>query len=91
MQIAIFDSGDNLASTFAFSFLLPDSPSLISNLALSSMGARAFADFTQVLALGTNPGTGTGYHTTALLTVGPYALPVPGFVAGNTTIRRCLL
>ena len=28
---------------------------------------------------GTNPGTGTAYHPTALHTVGPYELPVPGF------------
>ena len=27
---------------------------------------------------GTNPGTGTVYNPTALPTVGPYALPVPG-------------
>ena len=29
---------------------------------------------------GTNPGTGTAYHPTALSTLGPYALPVPGSV-----------
>ena len=29
------------------------------------------------------PGTGTAYHPTALPTVGPYALPVPGFVPGR--------
>ena len=32
---------------------------------------------------GTNPGTGTGYHPTALPTVGPYATPVSGFVYRN--------
>ena len=32
---------------------------------------------------GTNPGTGTAYHPTALPTVGPCALPVPGFVPGS--------
>ena len=31
---------------------------------------------------GTNPGTGTAYHPTALPTVGPYAPPVPGFERG---------
>ena len=31
---------------------------------------------------GTNPDTGTAYHPTALPTVGPYALPVPGVVPG---------
>ena len=30
-----------------------------------------------------NPGTGTAYPPTALPTVGPYALPVPGFVPGS--------
>ena len=32
---------------------------------------------------GTNPGTGTGYPPTALATVGPYGLPVPGVVPGR--------
>ena len=31
---------------------------------------------------GTNSGTGTAYHPTALPTVGPCALSVPGFVPG---------
>ena len=31
LQIAIFDSSDKLASTFAFPFLLPDPPSLLSS------------------------------------------------------------
>ena len=30
-----------------------------------------------------NPGTGTAYPPTALPTVGPYALTVPGFVPGS--------
>ena len=37
------------------------------------------------LSPGTNPGTGTANHPTALPTVGPYALPVPGFVPGVTS------
>ena len=32
---------------------------------------------------GTNPGAGTTFHPTPLPTVGPYALPVPGFVPGR--------
>ena len=32
---------------------------------------------------GTNPGTGTAYPPTALPTVGPYELPVPGLVPGQ--------
>jgi len=37
---------------------------------------------------GTIPGTGTAYHPTALPTVGPYALPVPGFVPGLLSGRE---
>jgi len=34
---------------------------------------------------GTDPGTDTEYPPTALPTVGPYALPVPGFVPGGAS------
>ena len=33
---------------------------------------------------GTKPGTGTAYHPSAQPTVGPYELPVPGFIPGRT-------
>jgi len=33
-----------------------------------------------------NPGTGTAYPPTALPTIGPYALSVPGFVPGSGSL-----
>ena len=49
---------------------------------------REEAKLAEVVRPGTNPGTGTAYHPTALPTVGPYALPVPGFVPCEMTVRR---
>ena len=41
--------------------------------------------FENIQRPGTNPGTGTAYYPTALPTIGPYALPVSGFVPESGT------
>ena len=51
-------------------------------LTLSTPGARSERAGARP---GTNPGTGTAYHATVLTTVGPCALPVPGFVPGTSS------
>jgi len=55
-------------------------------------GPRSFLSFALPGCPLTHPGTGTGHHPTAQPTVGPYALPVPGFVpgfgSGRITPRR---
>ena len=54
----------------------------------SGQQSRIQPSATSALSPGTNPGTGTAYVPTALPIVGPYGLPVPGYLRGRRRRRQ---
>ena len=63
--------------------LTPPTPPTAQLFPLSGQKGAMGGELDKLVKVFPNPGTGTAYPPTVLPTVGPYALPVPGFVPGS--------